>query len=277
MECARALAEHVLRFSGDTVCSLRGTQMLEVLLCPCQVCSFDKEGHKLHGLGFKQLVGNTLRKQVTEAFVAVGRLMELGGDDSDRGTVHLGVWTNVLLGLEDDLENGLIDGKWGLPEGISIAVGMGYLPHMDNKNDSVQGWDKTGVISVTFWVGGQQRRLSIIGYTRHTVNNLMRKRAAGPPASPVPMKNHNKRGAAQHEEIQPWPALTQDAWVSVVAAVVYAWCTLRTLGQGEYPRKAPWSLDLVRWTSTPPLGNGVDTWIQKAEESNLVCYTHQVV
>ena len=78
-----------------------------------------------------------------------------------------------LLMLNDDkcMKNGLVDGLYCLPEGLSIAVSFGanfgIRCHMDTKNDSMPGRSITGVIS---WCGDIENigmlRMSIIGYTR---------------------------------------------------------------------------------------------------------------
>ena len=115
---------------------------------------------------------------MAEVFIALSRLMKLGnGTESGRGrgAAHTKCFQQILP-LEH-IKNCLVDGEWGLVEGVSVALSdplddpnaavPGYKAHMDLKNDSREGYDKTGVISYTFRFQGKWRRLAFIGYSRN--------------------------------------------------------------------------------------------------------------
>jgi hypothetical protein len=138
---------------------LRGTKMLQVHLHASQTGGFDARHHRKCGLCFRDLPFY-LRAVVGRVFVALARYMKLGAENGDsgrgRGRAHALEW-KALLCIPDDVlwmdptkEGwGLIDGKFGLLEGLSITLSaasasgidklLGFLGHFDVANDSRWG------------------------------------------------------------------------------------------------------------------------------------------
>ena len=73
-------------------------------------------------------IPHELRKQMGEGAVCLARVLKLDRDHA-RSKSHFPLLERDLM-LEDhpDIVDGLVDGKWGFPEGISVAFGLnGFL------------------------------------------------------------------------------------------------------------------------------------------------------
>ena len=182
----KLFASHLATMHTDP---LRGTHMVQVHFHSCQTVGIDPNGWNYCGACFSSLK-NYLRGPMAEAIVALGRLMKLGDGTRHgkaRGRSHFFA-LDLVLPLEDmdGIVDGLVDGIYALPEGISAALSAplegndpcvrGYSGHMDQNNDSHgDGFDRTGVISYTGMFDGVLRRLSMIGYTRFAVGTFYRR------------------------------------------------------------------------------------------------------
>ena len=108
----------------------RGTLSLEVHLHSCQASGFDASGHRLHGVCFAK-VSHTIRDTLGRIAVALARLTRYGDGTMGgraRGCRHAQMLASVMRITEQEdeigeaiLRDGLIDGKWPIPEGITVA------------------------------------------------------------------------------------------------------------------------------------------------------------
>ena len=186
MTVMEALAGYLVRQCADI---LRGTCMVQIFLSACHPSGFDVRGWIMCGLCFASLPF-WLRAHLVPVIVALARTMQLGDNTPQgraRGRAHAHCFEHII-NLKPFLEDGLVDGKWGIPEGVSCALSgpltgpvepggppRGYFAHMDNSNDSRRGFDVTGIISYTgdLLGDGILRRISLIGYSRNACGKWM--------------------------------------------------------------------------------------------------------
>ena len=180
------IATYLVRQCADV---LRGTCMVQIFLSACHPSGFDTRGWIMCGLCFASLPF-WLRAHLVPVIVALARTMQLGDNTPQgraRGRAHAHCFEHII-NLKPFLDDGLVDGKWGIPEGVSCALSgpltapvqpggppRGYFAHMDNSNDSRRGFDVTGIISYTgdLLGDGVLRRISLIGYSRFACGKWM--------------------------------------------------------------------------------------------------------
>ena len=301
MKDVQAFVAHLLKVRA---CPLRGTLMVQVFLSATHPFGFDARNWRMCGPCFGSLPFH-LRESMARAFVALARLAQLGDgtvEGKGRGNSHAAALCAVLP-LEAMLEDGLVDGVWGLLEGMSVALSgplgelsaadvceitaRGFKCHMDVSNDSRKGFDKTVVISFTGVLGadGEVRRFSAIGYTRHVMGRYWQKSREGDaPLSSFTIKRPRRSGVPGGRRGK--LALAARAPRASRARPRAPANSLRHVADasGDFAAQLgevtiAWANASGRWGMEgftgvlPPPGQGMVTWLSYAKEKQMA-FTH---